>query len=85
MLGAGEMPTTWWGIARRAATMVMWNQVTTPRGNRAGDVTIHTVPPPASMASVGRWDFAQTERLLADSYERAGRWLASRLDEELVP
>lgn len=84
-LAAEGMPTTWWGIARRAATMVMWNQVTTPRSSRAGGVTIHTVPPPASMASVGRWDFAQTERLLADSYEMAGRWLSTQLDEELVP
>lgn len=83
-LAKEEVPTTWWGIARRAATMVMWNQLTIPPRGRAADLTVHLVPAPASMTSVGRWDFTQTERLLADSYETASSWLATLLDEELV-
>lgn len=83
-LADAEVPTTWWGIARRAATMVMWNQVTVPRHGRATGVAVHTVPAPPSMGRVGWWDFAHTERLLADSYETAGRWLATLHDEELV-
>lgn len=84
-LVAGEVPRTWWGIARRAATMVMWNQAAAPSGDRECDVTVRAVPAPPSMAAVGHWDFAHTERLLADSYEVASRWLSTLVDEELVP
>jgi NTE family protein len=81
-LSAHDLPTTWWGIARRAATMIMWNQLSVP--DRAGKVVIHTVPAPSSMATVGRWDFSRTEQLLADSYETASSWVAELLGEELV-
>jgi NTE family protein len=82
-LPAHELPATWWGIARRAATMIMWNQLTVP--DCAGEVAIHTVPAPPSMATVGRWDFSRTKELLADSYETAARWVAELpRGEELV-
>lgn len=84
-LDVEEIPTSWFGIARRAATMVMWNHVTTPAGDRSDRPVIHTVPAPASMAAVNRWDFARTEDLLAESQETASRWLSAKLGEELVP
>ena len=79
-----ETATSWWGIARRAATMVMWNQLLVPGHECADDIIIHTIPVPTSMARVGRWDFRHTETLLSDSYETASRWLARFADEELV-
>lgn len=79
-----DVPTTWWGIARRAATMVMWSQVTTADRGDSADAAIHTVAAPESMAGVPRWDFSRTEELLADSYETASRWVVNLLDKEQV-
>jgi NTE family protein len=84
-LPADEVPTSWWGIARRAATMVMWNQLLAPAQGDANEVTVHVVPAPVSIAKIGRWNFKHTETLLTDSYEIASRWLATLPDGELVP
>ncbi|HEX4427869.1 MAG TPA: patatin-like phospholipase family protein [Frankiaceae bacterium] len=86
VLPADQVPTSWWGIARRAATMIMWNQLLAPAQGDAGTgATIRIVPAPISLSKVGRWDFKHTEALLAESYEVASRWLAKSADEELVP
>jgi NTE family protein len=84
-IAVAEVPQTWWGVARRAATMVMWNQATIANVAGADGVTIRTVPAPTSMAEVPRWDFSHTERLLDDSYEAAQRWVAASPREEWAP
>jgi len=81
-LAVDDVPATWWGIARRAATMIMWNQLRIP-DRESADVVIHTVPAPTSMASVGRWDFSHAAELLADSYESASRWVSTLVEERV--
>ena len=75
-------PTTFWGVARRAATLTMTRHLTDTAVDHPG-VTVIQLPSVPALKGLSRRDFRNSQAVIDSAYVATARWLTTRTEVTL--